>query len=291
MDVQERGADEQSHPGRTGPGKGLQPRIVLGLLAVASFVGVWVSHFGRPLGARALTWALLASMGLLAGGCYWRVAPYDAVAFADPADAASVADRWYRVETVAVWAFAVAGVAYFGRRGAGMSMGIGTLGIGLGVVAAPILWLAGRRSRTGSSASRESPLRSALLLVAVLSLGGFAWVETGTTPVDWLVRAVHVGAFSLWLGGAVWHNVVVLPTIRSRPTAADALKSQARGFRRHLAGVIPFLFATGVYQTSRLVGLSAPAILESRIGTLIAVKIGVLLALTALVLAALRRSA
>lgn len=291
MDVQERGADEQSHPDRTGPGKGLQPRVVLGLLAVASFVGVWVSHFGSSLGVRAVTWVLLVSMGTLAGGCYWRVALYDGAGFADPDAGASVADRWNRVETVAVWTFAVAGVAYFGRRGLGAPPGLGELAIGFGVVSAPVLWLAVRQSRSEPLDGRASIARSGLLSVAVLSLGGFAWIETGTTPVDWLVRAVHVGAFSLWFGGAVWHNVVVLPTIRSRPAAADALKSQARGFRRHLAGVIPFLFATGVYQTSRLVGLSVPAVLDSRIGNLIAIKVGVLLALTVLVLAALRRSA
>ncbi|KAA9404270.1 hypothetical protein ACNO8S_18235 (plasmid) [Haloarcula sp. KBTZ06] len=147
-----------------------------------------------------------------------------------------------------------------------------------------------RRIADGSPTRRAVSVRSTLLLASLVSLTGFAWVETGTTLVDWGVRLAHVGAFSLWFGGAMWHNFVVLPTVRSRPDAGEALKPQAHAFRRHLPVVISVVFVTGVYQTAGLIGLSALALLASPIGHLVAVKLLVLAVLTAMVAASFKRN-
>ncbi|WP_226013496.1 hypothetical protein [Halomicrobium salinisoli] len=274
-------------PGRAVPARALKPRFVLGLLVMASFGGVWVARFGAPIATRAATWLVAAAAGALAGGLYWRLALFDGAAFDDAADARRVSARWRRVETVAVAAFAVAGVAYLATNRASPAVGTGAIGVGL--VAAPLLWLGLRRSPPGRKRERQSTLRTALFAAALVALAGFAWLETGTTLADWLVRLVHVGAFALWIGGAVWHNFVVLPTARARPDAAATLKSQAESFRRHVPVLVALLLATGVYQTAGLVGFSLSALAASPVAPFVGLKALVLVLLTGLVAASVVR--
>jgi len=268
-------------PGRAVPARAPKPRIVLGLLVVASFGGAWVARFGAPVATRVVTWLVAAAAGSLAGGLHWRLVLFDGAAFDDAADARRVSARWRRVETAAVAAFAVAGVAYLATNEASPPVGTGAIETGL--VAAPLLWLGLQRSPPGDEPGRQSVLRTALFATALVALAGFAWLETGTALADWLVRFVHVGAFALWVGGAVWHNFVVLPTARARPDAAATLKSQARAFRRHLPVVVALLVATGAYQTVRLVGPSMSALAASPVGPFVGVKVIVLVMLTGLV--------
>ncbi|WP_225336534.1 hypothetical protein [Halomicrobium urmianum] len=268
-------------PGQAISARALKPRIVFGLLVVASIGGVWVARFGAPITARAVTWLVAVTTGALVGGLYWRLRLFDGSAFDDAADARRVDARWRRVETAAVAAFTVAGVASLATNDASRAVGTGAIGVGL--VAAPLLWLGLRRPRPDWERDRQPVLRTGLFAAALVALAGFAWLETGTTATDWLVRLVHVGAFALWVGGAVWHNFVVLPTARTRPDAAATLKSQAKAFRRHLPAVVVLLLATGTYQTVRLVGFSLSALAASPVGPFVGLKVLVLVALTGLV--------
>jgi len=290
MGTRKRERDERPLPAGSGPGRGLQPRIVLGLLLAASFAGIWVTHWAAPLGDRIVAWLFVVSLGLLAGGWYWRVVLFDETAVGDEADRAFVRDRWRRVETVTVVAVTIAGAAYLASLVDGPGPGIGRVAVAAGVGATPVLWLLGRWSPVSEHGRRAARVRVLILLVAVGTLAGFAWVETGTTAADWAVRTGHVAAFSLWFGGAVWHNAVVLPAIRSRPGAREALKAQARRFRGHLPVVVPLLFLTGLYQVDRLLGLAVESLLGSSIGHLVGLKVLVLALLTGLVVAAVRRS-
>lgn len=133
-------------------------------------------------------------------------------------------------------------------------------------------------------------LRPVLLAVSVGTLGAFAWIETGTTVGDWLVRFGHVGAFALWLGGAVWHNGIVRPTMRRHPAARDTVRAQAKRFRKHLLLVVPALFLTGGYQIVRLFGPDPALLLDTAIGHLVLFKLAVLTALTAIGVAHLRKA-
>jgi len=94
----------------------------------------------------------------------------------------------------------------------------------------------------------------------------------------------------LWVGGASWHNFIVLPTLRTHPDAADEIKAVAHRFRRHLPVVIAVFLATGVYQAIRFLGYSVSALVGTPAGRLVAVKFAVLVVLTGLVAINLRRT-
>lgn len=272
------------------PTKGLQPRVVLGLLSVASLAGVWVSPVAHSVWSRIVTWLVAVTIGIIVGGLYWRVVLFDPDVFEDVGNRRYVRNRWQRLESVTVRGFVLSGVAYLLLGGDGGPSGIGGVALGTGLVLAPVLHVGIERC-DDDVFRRTAALRSGLLLVVLVSLGGFAWLETGTDLLDWAVRLGHVGAFSLWVGGAIWHNFVVVPTIRARPDAANAVRSQARTFRRHLPVVVVLLALTGIYQTDRITGLSVPTLLSSRIGHLVALKLFVLTVLTGLVIVNYRRTA
>ncbi|WP_135365065.1 hypothetical protein [Halosimplex halophilum] len=289
MGIEAEGGPEISLLGRDVQVRRVRPRVVLALLLGASLAGVWLSNLGASVPARAVTWATVVAVGALAGGLYWRVALFDPEAFDESTDRRAVERRWARVEAVAVWAFALSGAGYLVLDQRGGAAGFAAVALGVGCVSVPVLWFARRRATAERSRRRARALRSLALLAVAVALGALAWIETGTTAIAWAVRLGHLGAVSLWLGGAVWHNFVVLPTVRASPGLGPVLKAQARRFRRHLPAVVPVVLATGAYQTDRLLGLSVPALLGSRIGHLVAFKVAVLTVLTGLVVASVRR--
>jgi len=279
------GATGGNHPGR----KGLQPRIVFGLLLSGSFAGVWLSHMGEGPLLRSVWWLVVVSLGALAGGLYWRIALFERSAFETDNARQWAETRWRTLEGISVLSFVLGGAVVFGSDSLDLSLDIGVVLLATGIVLSPLLWLGIHRSDSADASGRTGTLRALLLGLLVVSLGGFAWVETGTGVVDWTVRFGHVCAFALWVGGALWHNALVLPAARSgRATAA--LKGQARRFRRHLLAVVPLVLLTGAYQAIQLVGVSPSLLLDSSIGRLIGFKLLVLVGLTGLVIVNVRKA-
>lgn len=271
--------------------RGLQPRVVLGLLLAGSLVGTWVTHAADPHSSRIVTWTLAVSMGVLTGGLYWRLMIFDEDSFDHTEHSKHVRDRWNSLETISVWGTILSGIAYLALGVSNQPLSIGAVVLGIALVY--VLGLrSGIRWFTDEDSTRRRPaLRYGLLVVGLVPLGAFAWLETGTTLLDWLVRGGHLAAFSLWTGGAVWHNFILLPTMRTHPDATDPLKVQARTFRRHLPGVIALLAVTGGYQTDRLIGLSPSALFDSFVGRLVGFKLLVLTVLTLMVVAKYKRTA
>jgi len=269
-------------------GRRLKPRIVYALLLGGSLAGIWVSHWGDGLPVRFVRWGVVVIGGVLAGGLYWRLALFDADAFDDADSLRAVRGRWRRVETVAVWLLVACGLVGLGL-GQLVSSGPGGPVVLVGSLLVPLLWFGIGDGRRRESEDQNRTLRALLLAVSLAVLAGFAWLETGSGPVPWLVRLGHVGAFSLWLGGATWHNFVVLPTLGTRPSAAGALKGQARRFRRHLPVVVAVLLLTGLHQVTGLFGTAVGALFGTTIGLVVVGKVLVLATLTGLVIVSIRR--
>jgi len=249
------------------------------------------SHVADSLTGRIVTWLFVVSVDLLVGGLYWRVVFFDRNTFENLRHRRYVQNRWARFEAIAAWGTGCSGVAYLIFDMSNDSLGVGGGLLGTGLVCAAVVWLGIWWFPEEDSVNWMTARRASLLLIAFISLGAFAWLETGTTFLDWMMRLGHLGAFSLWIGGAFWHNFAVLPTVRTRPNAATSVKSQAQKFRRHLPVAIVFLVASGVYQTDRLIGLSFLVLFESPIGQLIVLKLFVLTVLTGLVIANYKRTA
>jgi len=268
--------------------KRIKPRIVLGLLLAGSFAGVWLAHSGSAPGTRVVRWTVIASIGLLTGGLYWRLVLYETTDFDDDEPRLTVDSHWRRLETIAIWGLVAGGVATVAFTAGNFGTMIGAAVLG-GVPLAVGLWFWIGRTADAVGGDTVVAPRPILFVVMVGMLCGVAWLETRTGPFDWAVRVGHLGSFALWLGGAAWHNGVVLPIVRSEPTTASALQSQARRFRRHLPGVIALFVLTGLYQTVGLVGPSIPSP-TSPVGSLLWFKVLVLLALTGLVLVTMRHA-
>jgi len=188
-----------------------------------------------------------------------------------------------------VLGFLLGSVGSVATGAVGRPLNIGEVGIGVGVALVPLLWIVIGRYSGNEYTETATYIRWLFFAVVLGSLAGFTWTETGGRPIEWAIRAGHVGSFALWIGGASWHNFIVLPMVHARPEAATQIKAGARRFRQHLPIVIVVFFATGVYQAVRLLGYSASALISTPAGRLVAVKFVVLAVLTGLVAVNLRR--
>ncbi|MFC7139825.1 CopD family protein [Halosimplex aquaticum] len=280
-----RGSDDKE----TGPfgldvsPKGLQPRVVFALLLVGSAAGIWLSRWGEAFVARGFWWLLVVALGSLGGGLYWRLVLFDASDFEHDDTTRAVSEQWRRVEAFAVLALLLGGVGSVATGVMARPLDPGEVAVGFGVALSTFLWVGLDRYSGDERRQTATYVRWLFFAVVLGSLAGFVWTETSGRPLEWVVRAGHVGSFALWIGGASWHNFVVLPTLRARPDAADEIKAGARRFRRHLPVVIAVFLATGVYQAVRLLGYSVSALFGTPVGRFVAVKFAILAMLTGLV--------
>lgn len=286
-----RGSDNErtSPSGLSVSPKGLQPRVVFSLLLVGSAAGIWLSRWGDSIVVRGFWWLLVVALGSLCGGLYWRLVLFDESDFEQDDTVRAVKERWRRVKAVAVLTLLFSGIGSVATGAVGRPLVVGELTLGIGISLLSLLWVV-----LGRYSGNERPrtviyLRWLFFAVVLGSLAAFVWTETGGRLFEWIVRAGHIGSFALWIGGANWHNFVILPTLRTHPDAADEIKAGARRFRRHLPVVITVFLATGIYQAARLLGYSVAALVGTAAGRLVAVKFAVLAILTGLVAVNLRR--
>lgn len=267
-------ADRSSHPRLDAfqvSVRPLKPRLVLAVLTVASFGGVWLATGGTWLAAVG-RWLTVAATGALAGGFYWRVALVDG----DP-DGTAVS-RWRAVRRWTALALLV---------GVGTVLLAGSVAPGRlpGAVTVGTLAVLGVTSLVAHTGTRR--FRLAMLALALPGLAALAGVTTAG-PGQWAVRTVHLGAFALWFGGALWHNAVVLPARRSRPEPVPAMRDAAVRFRRHLPGTLALLLATGGYQALSLVDPGALA--ATTVGRVVLLKLVLLAVLAVMVATSLSRT-
>lgn len=268
----------------------LKPRLVFVLLVAGAFAGIWVAHYGDPVGVRVLWWSIIVTGGVLAGGLYWRLALFDATAFDDSEALQEVRDLWRRIETAAVWTLLVGGIVGLSLGEWGLGAGVGAVVLSVGLLYPAVLWLGMVRARARNERDRVRALRAVLFLVSLTMLAGFARVETGTGIVRWLVRFAHVSSFALWIGGAAWHNVIVVPSLSERTSVADVLKTQTRAFRRHLPIVVALILATGLFQAVQVIGTALPPLYGTQVGQLVLFKLLVFAVLTSMIVNGFRRA-
>jgi uncharacterized membrane protein len=260
------------------------PKVALAVILAASLVGTWVSTTRNGLTGPALAvakWGYLVAMGVLTGGLVWKHA------FVRPADlgdgaADYCAEMYDRFDGIAVGAIAVLGIGgavvfreYLGVFGPTVPVvGYGTL-----VVA----WLALAVVSTSRSDTVERQFRSptglAALALALAVVVATAIVEVamhGLAPVAAGVRVLHLLAFALWIGGAVWNIFVAVPPGQKRPTVevVQAAGQQLERFRWAVRFIIPTLFVTGLYQAVEGFGTNVGWYLGSVVGAAILAKVG-----------------
>ncbi len=213
--------------------------ITLASLAGATFTGVGLGMHGIGLGAR---WLALWS-GALAGGfliwrlCYLRRGERDL----DPARVAALAaDQLRRADRVGRWIvplllLAISGPVlspYLDDR-PWLRWGL----VGALVVLATLLAVGVSRRPAAIGAA----VVSGLLVV------GWGCADAGA---GWsgLVRVLHLTAFSLWIGGALWNIAVAMPVGRRHPHLEAVLAGarQLDRFRWVVRFALPTVIVTGL---------------------------------------------
>lgn len=220
------------------------PKVAFVLITLASMAGATFTGSGLGLdpGALALRWLTLWSLALAGGFLVWRLAylrptePEAAQAATDALNATALT----RADKVARW---VAPVVLLGAPGALMVPVIGGMQwlpwvlVGASVTIAALL-------ATGVS-RRSTALFAAIILG--LALAGWAVLDAGA---GWEggVRLLHLSAFTLWLGGALWNIGVAMPAGRAHPNV-DAVLAGARQldrFRWVVRFALPTIILTGL---------------------------------------------
>jgi putative copper resistance protein D len=222
----------------------LLPRVAFTLISVASLAGAIFSGHGLGLSPVELPvrWLALWTTAMAGGLLVWRLVYLRTVEpDLDPRVVDALNDTALRrADRVSR---ALAPLVALGAGGALVSgyldadPALRWLLAGGAVVLAALLALGIRRPTTGAAA----------LAVCALLLAGWAYADAG---LGWRggVRLLHLTAFTLWLGGALWNIAVAMPAGRQHPTV-DAVLAGARQldrFRWVVRFALPTIIVTGL---------------------------------------------
>lgn len=156
-----------------------------------------------------------------------------------------------------------------------------SLGLGYGMLLGAlivVLTVTTRRSHAVEEQFR-SPLGVTALGLALGTTAGTALLEVrlrGFTLFAAGVRVLHLLAFAVWIGGAVWNIFVAVPTGQKRPTVVvvRAAGAQLERFRWTVRIIIPTLILTGLYQAVTALGTSGRVYFETPVGLAVLAKVG-----------------
>lgn len=229
------------------------PKVAFVLISLASLGGALFTGLGLGVtgAGLAVRWLSLWSMALAGGFLVWRlIYLHRSEAHVDQervdglnASALDRADKVARWSAVAVLAGA-AGPLFVPTLASQPALRFGLVAAGIALAA--VLFF---------GVSRIAYAWSALGLVVLLVLG---WSLADVGP-DWrlLIRALHLTAFTLWLGGALWNIAVAMPAARlhANVDAVLAGAKQLDRFRWVVRFALPTIIVTGLVMASEFRGL------------------------------------
>jgi putative copper resistance protein D len=258
-----------------------KPRVVLGTLVVASLLGVFLTWTGTDTSpvVPVASWVATVSLGtVLTNGILWYW--YTREAGTRPA---WLVRRWSQVghaagvAALAALVVRVVTAADFGTAPVSLALGGLTGTVAVGVTAAV------NRRTVPSAISR--PLVLVVTVSAGLGLVVIAWADVGMDGRSFgavAVRALHLVAVGAWIGGAVWHNTVVVPALGS--DSQTGVKPTIRRFRRVVPLFTAVVLLTGLHQATTWLGTTLAPYLNTQVGLTVVAKLvalGVLVALVA----------
>ncbi len=270
------------------------PKVALATISIASLAGIYLTMttHGAPAAWAVVRWLHLVGLGVLAGGTMWWgwfVRP--------PEDAAEVS---------AVARFAVAQQGRF--------RAIGAVSLAAVVLTAPsLLWFAAWANEAMARILCFGTVGA--LLIALVAVGGLlthplaedrafargfvrlAWgalvVAIALTavldarltfpdqPLAWFLRPIHVIAFTLWVGGAVWNIFIEVPGAQATLAfpVVIAAAQQLERFRWAVRVILPTLVVTGLLQAYAYIGWDLNLLIGTFFGQLILLKLGLVVML------------
>ncbi len=252
------------------------PRAAFTLITLASFGGAFFT--GTSLGltgfALAVRWLGLWAMGLAGGFLVWRIAylrrteadveqPYVDQLNADLLHRAAQVGRVVAA-IVLLGAAAPLAASYLDGR-----IAVRAMLIAAALVLAAVL----------AAGMDRRPLALVGAAATAVLIVGWALADVGA---DWhgLLRMLHLAAFSLWLGGALWNIFVAMFVGRHHPDVDSVIVGarQLDRFRWVVRFALPTIIATGVAMAWEYIGLPTSWWLEYP-GVLIPLKVLTIVAL------------
>ncbi len=266
------------------------PKVALTVITFASLAGAWLTMTTHGAGAWLQVvprWLHLISFAFLAGGYMWKAL------FARPANKAGQVAAFtaytagqyarFRRLTRFVLPVLVAGALFDVARFSGWNVGWP-----IWAAVAVVLLLVGligrdayaRRERGEPFAERRlaGAILALLLLYALIQAAFDVILAQGGQPLPLLVRWLHLAAFGLWFGGAVWNIFIAVPAAREIVSlqVVVAASQQLERFRVAVRIILPTLIVTGAWQAYRYVGLNLSALTASSFGLLILFKLALI---------------
>jgi putative copper resistance protein D len=264
------------------------PKVALTVITIASFVGIWLTMTTHGAGTWlqvTTRWIHLISFAFLTGGMMWKGL------FAQPGDlpkhrpyfarfTAASFSRFRWLIRIVLPIFVLSAV-YDLFRFASWNLDSWLVGSEVVLLAAITLTAGFDAFRPIKKDEPFSERFTARLLLVLLLADAFVLAASDVFLAQnaqaWplLVRTLHIAAFGLWFGGAVWNIFITVPAARnivSLPVVLAA-SQQLERFRIAVRIILPTLIVTGFIQAYRYVGLSLHALTASMFGWLILTKI------------------
>lgn len=220
------------------------PKIAFSLITLASFAGVVFTSLYTQLNWAQifLRWVSLWSLGLTGGFASWRLfyLRKEPKIGANQAVGALTETALARALLVGRWMAPITAVGALGALTTSYLNSEPVLKWSLfaALVALTVTLLIGIDRRA---------VAAAIFILSVLSIGMWAYADAGA-GWDGVIRVLHLSAFSLWLGGALWNIAVQMPAGRTHPNldAVVAGAHQLDRFRWVVRFALPTIIATGV---------------------------------------------
>ncbi|PZN13161.1 MAG: hypothetical protein DIU69_01305 [Bacillota bacterium] len=266
------------------------PRVALTFISLASLAGIYLTlrMQGAPVELVPLRWLQLAGLGVLGGGCLWWglfVRVDDAEAAAVNRYATEAARRFLALARVVLPLSLLAGLPHLfwaGRQAVREGawefwlVAAATLLVAY-ASAGTLLWTRRREPRW----AERRPVRATLVLV-IAALAATGALDARLVFGQWLpallLRPLHLVAFALWIGGAVWNLFVAIPSARATlaiPVVVAAARQLER-FRAWVRVFLPLLVLTGLAQAVPYTGWDPVGALAFWPGRLILFKLGLI---------------
>jgi putative copper resistance protein D len=273
--------------------KYILPKVALTVITVSSIIGTWLTMTTHGAGTWLQVvprWLHLISFAFLAGGYMWKAL------FTRRADKATQQaafnaftsgqfQRFRRLTQIALPIFVLSSfwdMLRFTAWGVGWPIWADLM---LVLLLALLIGYDAFVPSKDADPFAERPLAAAalvlLLLTGLIQAAFDVVLAQGGQPLALLVRWLHLGAFGLWFGGAVWNIFIAVPAARdvvSLPVVLAA-SQQLERFRVAVRLILPTLIITGLIQAYRYIGLNPSALVSSSFGLLILAKLLLVVAL------------
>ncbi|MCG3141968.1 MAG: hypothetical protein HDKAJFGB_03328 [Anaerolineae bacterium] len=270
------------------------PKVALVFISIASFLGALLTmtmHGAQPLEA-FVRWLNFAALGALAGGMMWwgwfMRRPHDAAEVSTVAKFAVAQKERFRLiggGALLVAVLTAPHLLWFDAWANNpVARGLWFANIAAFIVAIALVARTFMFSRDDAHAfdagmARLSAIGLGLTLIITATLD--AYLTFPTQPLAWVLRSIHVLAFALWIGGAIWNIFVAVPAARATlamPVVISAAEQLER-FRVVVRILLPTLVITGLIQAYPYTGFNLETAFATFFGQLILIKLGLVIGL------------